>query len=54
MKPEEQVKLNREWGQWKRRMLSRREKKNLSFAMFLDFLACKGRLDVILKRVLRE
>ena len=39
---EEKTKLNREWGQWKRRMLSKKERKKLSFAMFIDFLCCKG------------
>jgi len=35
-------KIKREWGQWKRRWLSKEERKNLNHGMFIDFLCCKG------------
>ena len=42
MTNKERKKLRREWGQWKRNWLSEKEKKNLEYAMFVEFLLCKG------------
>ena len=38
----EKAKIKREWGQWKRRMLSPKERMNLTLGMFIDFLCSKG------------
>lgn len=42
MTKEKILKIRRQWGQWKRYRLSKTEKKNLSMAMYLDFLCSNG------------
>lgn len=50
MKKEEINKIKRQWGQWKRHKLSIKEKKELCFSMFVDFLCAKGLFDKVIKR----
>ena len=47
MTKKQKQKLNRQWGQWKRRYLSSKEKKKIEVAMYIDFLAAKGYEKVI-------
>jgi len=54
MKKEEITKIRREWGQWKRRMLSRKERNKLRLGMFIDFVCCKGYFEKIFNRTFKK
>ena len=42
MSKERIKRIRREWGQWKRYNLSKRERNNIEIGMFIDFACSKG------------
>ena len=47
MSEEHKKKICREWGQWKRRWLSKKERRNLTSDLFVEFMVVKNHQELL-------